>query len=48
MDYYRGRSDTMVKLRGLNIWPEDVGRVVCEDTRILALRLIRSPDLEAL
>jgi phenylacetate-CoA ligase len=35
MDYYRGRSDTMVKLRGLNIWPEDVGRVVCEDPRVL-------------
>jgi phenylacetate-CoA ligase len=34
MDYYRGRSDTMVKLRGLNIWPEDVGRVVCEDDRV--------------
>ena len=34
MDYYRGRSDTMVKLRGLNIWPEDVGRVVCEDSRV--------------
>ena len=34
MDYYRGRSDTMVKLRGLNIWPEDVGRVVCEDPRV--------------
>jgi phenylacetate-CoA ligase len=34
MDYYRGRSDTMIKLRGLNIWPEDVGRVVCEDERV--------------
>jgi len=34
MDYFRGRSDTMVKLRGLNIWPEDVGRVVCEDPRV--------------
>ena len=35
MDYFRGRSDTMIKLRGLNIWPEDVGRVVCEDPRVL-------------
>lgn len=34
MDYFRGRSDTMVKLRGLNVWPEDVGRVVCEDERV--------------
>ena len=24
----------MVKLRGLNIWPEDVGRIVCEDDRV--------------
>jgi phenylacetate-CoA ligase len=35
MDYFRGRSDTMVKLRGLNVWPEDVGRIVCEDDRVL-------------
>lgn len=34
MDYFRGRSDTMVKLRGLNIWPEDIGRIVCEDPRV--------------
>ncbi len=34
MDYFRGRSDTMIKLRGLNVWPEDVGRIVCEDERV--------------
>lgn len=33
MDYYAGRSDTMVKLRGVNLWPEAIGKVVTEDPR---------------
>ncbi|MHB1930629.1 MAG: phenylacetate--CoA ligase family protein, partial [Acidimicrobiales bacterium] len=33
MDNFLGRSDLMVKLRGTNIWPEGVGRVVVEDER---------------
>lgn len=41
MDYFRGRSDTMVRLRGINIWPEDVGRVVCEDSRVNADWFVR-------
>lgn len=31
MDTLRGRSDTMVKLRGINIWPEAVGAIAAED-----------------
>lgn len=33
IDNFLGRSDTMVKLRGTNIWPEAVGRVVVDDQR---------------
>lgn len=33
MDNFLGRSDLMVKLRGTNIWPEAVGRIVVEDQR---------------
>lgn len=28
MDYFRGRSDTMVKLRGVNVWPEACGKII--------------------
>lgn len=34
MDHHLGRSDTMVKLRGVNIWPEACGRVVRKDPRV--------------
>jgi phenylacetate-CoA ligase len=27
MDYFAGRSDNMIKLRGTNVWPEAVGKV---------------------
>ncbi|HEX6870462.1 MAG TPA: hypothetical protein VF163_05135 [Micromonosporaceae bacterium] len=30
---FLGRSDTMVKLRGINIYPEDVGRIATEHPR---------------
>jgi phenylacetate-CoA ligase len=30
MGYYAGRSDTMVKLRGVNLWPEAIGKVVTD------------------
>ncbi len=30
MDHIAGRSDTMVKLRGINVWPEAVGRIAEE------------------
>jgi phenylacetate-CoA ligase len=32
MDYFQGRSDNMVKLRGTNVWPEAIGMCVaaCE------------------
>lgn len=30
LDYFQGRSDTMVKLRGVNVWPEACGRIVRE------------------
>jgi len=33
MDYFLGRSDTMVKLRGINVWPEACGRLLQGDAR---------------
>lgn len=30
LDYFQGRSDTMVKLRGVNVWPEACGKIVAE------------------
>ncbi|ANX11636.1 hypothetical protein ABE41_006420 [Fictibacillus arsenicus] len=33
MEYFQGRSDTMVKLRGINVWPEACGKIVSEDSR---------------
>lgn len=34
MDHILGRSDTMVKLRGTNVWPEACGEVVRKDPRV--------------
>lgn len=34
IDYFQGRSDNMVKLRGLNIWPEAVGEIVNENSKV--------------
>jgi phenylacetate-CoA ligase len=34
MDYFAGRSDNMVKLRGTNVWPEAVGSVATDDARV--------------
>ena len=34
MDYFAGRSDTMVKVRGLNIWPEEIGKLVARNDRV--------------
>ena len=28
LDYFQGRSDTMVKLRGVNVWPEALGQII--------------------
>ncbi|TAK69838.1 MAG: phenylacetate--CoA ligase family protein [Betaproteobacteria bacterium] len=33
-DRFLGRSDTMVKLRGINVWPEGCGNVVNKDPRV--------------
>jgi phenylacetate-CoA ligase len=30
MGHFAGRGDNMVKLRGVNIWPEAVGEIACE------------------
>ena len=30
LDYFQGRSDNMVKLRGTNVWPEAIGKVVAD------------------
>lgn len=34
IDYFQGRSDTMVKLRGINVWPEACGKIILEDERV--------------
>lgn len=34
MDHILGRSDTMVKLKGTNVWPEACGEVVRRDPRV--------------
>ena len=34
MGYFAGRSDTMVKLRGVNIYPEEVGKALAADPRV--------------
>jgi phenylacetate-CoA ligase len=34
MEYFQGRSDTMVKIRGINVWPEACGKVILEDNRV--------------
>lgn len=33
IDYFQGRSDNMVKLRGINVWPEALGEIVNKDPR---------------
>ncbi|SFE57929.1 phenylacetate--CoA ligase family protein [Alteribacillus iranensis] len=30
LEYFQGRSDTMVKLRGVNVWPEACGKIIQE------------------
>jgi phenylacetate-CoA ligase len=32
IDYFQGRSDNMVKLRGTNVWPEAIGKFVAESS----------------
>src|SRR5699024_10966003 len=34
IDYFQGRSDNMVKLRGINIWPEAIGEIVKESPKV--------------
>lgn len=34
MGYYAGRSDTMIKLRGINLYPEEIGKLVIADPRV--------------
>jgi phenylacetate-CoA ligase len=34
MGYFAGRSDTMVKLRGINIYPEEIGKALASDSRV--------------
>jgi phenylacetate-CoA ligase len=34
IDYFKGRSDTMVKLRGINVWPEALGDIVNESRKV--------------
>lgn len=34
IDYFQGRSDNMVKLRGVNIWPEAIGEAIKENPKV--------------
>lgn len=33
LDYFQGRSDNMVKIRGINVWPEALGEIVNKNPR---------------
>ncbi|MEK3889266.1 phenylacetate--CoA ligase family protein [Bacillus sp. FSL K6-3431] len=34
IDYFQGRSDNMVKLRGINVWPEILGEIVSKNPKV--------------
>lgn len=34
IDYFQGRSDNMVKIRGINVWPEALGEIVNENPKM--------------
>lgn len=34
IDYFQGRSDNMVKLRGINVWPEAIGDIINENPKL--------------
>lgn len=34
IDYFQGRSDNMIKLRGINVWPEALGEIVSENPKV--------------
>ncbi len=34
IDYFKGRSDNMIKIRGINVWPEALGDIVKENPRV--------------
>lgn len=34
MGYFAGRSDTMIKLRGVNVYPEEIGKALSADPRV--------------
>ncbi|WP_273717172.1 phenylacetate--CoA ligase family protein [Alkalihalobacillus pseudalcaliphilus] len=33
IDYFKGRSDNMIKLRGINVWPEALGDIVSKSEK---------------
>ncbi|MBS4210295.1 hypothetical protein [Bacillus sp. FJAT-50079] len=34
IDYFQGRSDNMVKLRGINVWPEALGEIINKNPKV--------------
>lgn len=34
IDYFQGRSDNMIKLRGINVWPEAIGEYIKENQKV--------------
>ena len=42
MGPFAGRGDNMVKLRGVNVWPEAVGEVALDDSRLEADYFVRA------
>lgn len=42
MSPFAGRGDNMVKLRGVNIWPEAIGRIACEDEKLTGDYFVRA------
>ncbi len=42
MGPFAGRSDNMVKLRGVNVWPEAIGEIALDDPRLEADYFVRA------
>jgi phenylacetate-CoA ligase len=47
MDYFAGRSDNMIKLRGTNVWPEAVGSIATADERVGAEYFVVAETIDA-
>lgn len=42
MGHFAGRADNMVKLRGVNVWPEAIGEIALDDPRLQGEYFVRA------